>query len=75
VAENRPYRPFVANIQVMQRTFFVQAGVGRIRVLQNFVAENNLLVGNDKLGQPSLPRRVGIFGHAETGDLLVLTLT
>jgi hypothetical protein len=60
VAENRPYRPFAANIHVMQRTFFVQAGVCGIRVLQNFVAENNFLGRSDNLGQLSPTRKIRI---------------
>ena len=65
MAENRPHRPFAADIQVMQRTFFVQAGVCGIRVLQNFVAENNFLVPSDNLGQPSSSQYQN-FSRAET---------
>src|ERR1700733_2372266 len=50
MAKNRPDRPFAANIQVMQRSFFVQTSIGRIRVLQNFVAENHLFSGSDNHG-------------------------
>ena len=56
MAENRPYRPFAANIHVMQRTFLVHAGICGIRVLQNFVAENNFFARSINRGQPS-PRR------------------
>jgi hypothetical protein len=52
MAENGPYRPF-ADIHVMQRTFVVHARVCRIRVLQNFIAENNFFARGDNLGQPS----------------------
>ena len=41
MAENRPYRPFAAHIDVMERSLLVQAGVCGIGILQNFVAENN----------------------------------
>jgi hypothetical protein len=55
VADNRPYRPFAANIQVMHRTRFVQARVRGVRILLNFVAENNR---SDNLGQLSPARRI-----------------
>jgi hypothetical protein len=66
MAENRPYRPFAADFQVMQRTFFMQASVCGIRVLQNFVVEDNFLVPSDNLGQPSSSQYLN-FGGAETG--------
>jgi len=65
MAENRPYRPFAADFQVMQRTFFMQASVCGIRVLQNFVVEDNFLVPSDNLGQPSSSQYLN-FNRAET---------
>jgi hypothetical protein len=38
----------------------MQAGVCRIRVLQNFFAENDFLVPVDNLGQPLPPRQIRI---------------
>ena len=52
MAENRPHRPFAGNLHVMQRTFLVHAGVRGVRILQNFVAENNFFGRSDNLGQP-----------------------
>lgn len=60
MTENRPYRPFAANIQEMQRTFFVQTGICRIRILQNLVVENSFLGWSDNLGQFSLTRKIKI---------------
>ena len=75
MTENRPYRPFAANIQEMQRAFFVQAGVCGIRVLQNFVVENSFLGRSDNLGQLSPNSQDQNFSHAETLNLLRLSLT
>lgn len=55
MADNRPYRPFAANIQVMHRTCFVQARVRGVGILLNFVAENNR---SDNLGQLSPARKI-----------------
>jgi len=52
MADDRPHRPFAADIQIMQRAFLVQASVGGIGVLKNFVAENNVFLRGD--GQPYL---------------------
>jgi len=49
MAENRPHRPFTAHVDIMQGPFLVQAGVRGIRILQNFVAENNFLAGRNNL--------------------------
>ncbi len=49
MAENRPYGPFAAHIDVMQWPFLVQTGVCRIRILQNFVAENNFFFQRNDL--------------------------
>jgi hypothetical protein len=49
VAEDRPHSPFAAHIDVMQWTFLVQAGVCRVRILQNFVAENNFFSRRNNL--------------------------
>ena len=55
MADNRPYRPLAANIQVMHRTCFVQARVRGVGILLNFVAENNR---SDNLGQLSPARKI-----------------
>lgn len=49
MAENRPHRPFAAHVDIMQRSFLVQAGVCGIRVLQNIVAENNFFARRNNL--------------------------
>ena len=53
MADNRPYRPLAANIQVMQRTSLVQARVGGVRILHSLVAENNFFARSYNHGQPS----------------------
>ena len=58
MADNRPHRPFAANIQVMQRAFLMQASVSGIRVLQNFVGEDEFFVRSDTFRQPPPPRRI-----------------
>ena len=71
MAENRPYRPFAADFQVVQRTFLMQAGVCRIRVLPNFVVEDNFFVPRNNLGQPSSSWNWN-FVRAETDESRVL---
>jgi len=55
----------------MQRTFFVQAGVCGIRILQNFVAEKGFFFWSDKL--TLLAQESGL-QCGETGNF-VLSLT
>ena len=74
MTENRPYSPF-ANIHVMQWTFFVHAGVCGVRVLQNFVAENNFLAGGDNLRQPSPLLKIQKLRLVDTGYSLASSLT
>jgi len=70
VAEDRPDCPFAVDIQVMQRPFFVQAGIRWVRVLQDVVAENRFLLWGTNLGQLYLRFKSELQshgGHARLG--------
>lgn len=73
MAENRPYRPF-ADIQEMQRTFFVQAGVRGIRVLQDFVAKNNFSARSVNQWRTFRVGEIRNHSPAEAAILLMLSL-
>jgi len=66
MAHNRPQRPFAVHIQVMQRPFFVQAGICGIGILQNFIGEKDFLGRDDNLGQPAPIRKIRVSATQET---------
>ena len=53
MAEYRPHRPLAANIHIMQRTVFEQAGICRIGILQDPIVENCFLNWSNGLHSPS----------------------